>query len=616
MKIFKPRKSLPLQALVIIVMCSNLSFAQTMSAVRLEEVPLSSASNPIINKSTFTNLNVNGSYDGSNINGASLISVPSWVPTAYRAHPLANYYLYFAHHGGRFIRMAWSSTIEGPWQLFNYGTASGRAWGTSGDYSGKETPQNGVLDLAVEKDDLGNPTNRIQPHSNYYALGHIASPDVHVDHANQRIIMFYHAPKGGTGASGQQTFVAISKYGLNFNKPQTDEEKDWANTTGVNQGTRAVIPGHFYYKAFQVSGEAVNPNSNDNETVQQWFAFSNRGVMYKAPTFTASNVEADLANSDEVGGLFNPTEDHPIGSEWWSRISTIDNPLTGIAAPLTLRDYETNVYGTQRLIDDRYNGPRHFAVFYDEAFDRNKIFVLYTGRADASESVVLVTLNLEGLTETERLDPKLWRKQHSVEKIVLTPEKEWEGGMLSGLYVSRNGSATNVKALRDPAIFRDTNGKIYLLYSGKGEEAIGIAQVNVIPSIDLAIKIYLQGAFTNENVESNASMRSSLSTLESFPLEGYDIAVTNIRHQEMPITNAMLNFSEELRPVDWVIVELRNDLTNVAYAKEAILLANGKIVDVDNSPVSFDGVAPGEFYVAVKHRNHLAVMSQEKIAIK
>src|SRR6185503_14642331 len=35
---------------------------------------------------------------GANINGPSLIRVPSWIP-----NPLGKYYLYFAHHKGRYI---------------------------------------------------------------------------------------------------------------------------------------------------------------------------------------------------------------------------------------------------------------------------------------------------------------------------------------------------------------------------------------------------------------------------------------------------------------------------------------------------------------------------------
>lgn len=65
---------------------------------------------------------------------------------------------------------------------------------------------------------------------------------------------------------------------------------------------------------------------------------------------------------------------------------------------------------------------------------------------------------------------------------------------------------------------------------------------------------------------------------------------------------------------DWVLVELR-DATNpslIVAQKAAFLLIDGTISDAD-APISglvrFDHAAAGAYYVAIKHRNHLAVMS-------
>ena len=55
--------------------------------------------------------------DGDNINGPSLIKVPEWVND-----PLGKYYLYFAHHRGEYIRMAYSDNITGPYTIYNEGT--------------------------------------------------------------------------------------------------------------------------------------------------------------------------------------------------------------------------------------------------------------------------------------------------------------------------------------------------------------------------------------------------------------------------------------------------------------------------------------------------------------
>lgn len=46
---------------------------------------------------------------GANINGLCVIRVPDWVQNR-----LARYYLYFAHHQGRYIRLALADDPAGP----------------------------------------------------------------------------------------------------------------------------------------------------------------------------------------------------------------------------------------------------------------------------------------------------------------------------------------------------------------------------------------------------------------------------------------------------------------------------------------------------------------------
>lgn len=70
--------------------------------------------------------------------------------------------------------------------------------------------------------------------------------------------------------------------------------------------------------------------------------------------------------------------------------------------------------------------------------------------------------------------------------------------------------------------------------------------------------------------------------------------------------------------VDWVLVELRTGTaagTRVAR-RAAFVKSNGSVVDMDGvSAVGFPGVAPGSYYLVVRHRNHLAVMSAAPVAV-
>ncbi|TDH23531.1 hypothetical protein EXU57_17165 [Segetibacter sp. 3557_3] len=64
--------------------------------------------------------------------------------------------------------------------------------------------------------------------------------------------------------------------------------------------------------------------------------------------------------------------------------------------------------------------------------------------------------------------------------------------------------------------------------------------------------------------------------------------------------------------VDWVLMELRSSSSpgTVAAARAAFVKRNGTLVDVDGTgQVSFAGVAPADYFVSIRHRNHLAVRS-------
>src|SRR5690606_18998708 len=53
---------------------------------------------------------------GANLAGPSLIRAPEWLPDR-----LGEYYLYFAHHNGTYIRLAVADALEGPWRIHTPG---------------------------------------------------------------------------------------------------------------------------------------------------------------------------------------------------------------------------------------------------------------------------------------------------------------------------------------------------------------------------------------------------------------------------------------------------------------------------------------------------------------
>lgn len=154
---------------------------------------------------------------GDNINGPSLIRVPDWVEGA-----LGRYYLYFGHHDGAYIRLAFADDLAGPWRMH----------------------EPGVLPLA----DSG-------------FAGHLASPDVHVDEEERRIRLFFHGSDTATGGGGEQlTRVAVSADGLCFAvRPETLGVPYWRVFRHGGWHYGLGMPGRLYRSRDGVSGFEAGP---------------------------------------------------------------------------------------------------------------------------------------------------------------------------------------------------------------------------------------------------------------------------------------------------------------------------------------------------------------------
>ena len=70
--------------------------------------------------------------------------------------------------------------------------------------------------------------------------------------------------------------------------------------------------------------------------------------------------------------------------------------------------------------------------------------------------------------------------------------------------------------------------------------------------------------------------------------------------------------------IDWVFLELRDpdDANILISARSALLTRHGELRDVDGiSPIYFPLVPHGLYYVVIKHRNHLPMMSSTPIML-
>jgi hypothetical protein len=310
---------------------------QALLAVRLP-------SNPIITPS------IEG-YDveqlGANICGPSLIRIPDWLP-----RPLGRYYLYFAHHSGDHIRLAYSDSLQGPWRLHAPGTLFLRQTGF---------------------------------------VGHIASPDVHVDHQRRQIRMYFHGC-----VQRKRRIYRLSR--------------DLVRRC-LRRSARTMLDFNATYRDF-IHPEHPWPNDRQMTRV----ATSNDGTHFEvAPPIIATSYLRAFRYGD------------------WTY---------GIAMPFI-------VYRSRNGLSEWEMGPcylderiRHCAVLREGA----RLHVFYTCRGDRPEQVMMTTIDLSRGWDD-------WCPTEPV--VVLQPEMEWEGALQPLERSKSGAVTGPVRQLRDPAIFEE-----------------------------------------------------------------------------------------------------------------------------------------------------------------
>ncbi|MCP1386533.1 Ig-like domain-containing protein, partial [Runella salmonicolor] len=192
------------------------------------------------------------------------------------------------------------------------------------------------------------------------------------------------------------------------------------------------------------------------------------------------------------------------------------------------------------------------------------------------------------------------------------------GSMVTGLTLNADGTYTYVPATN----FVGTVSQKYKVCDSGSPVACDTATLVITVlepanNVCLLPKAYLQGALFGV-VLPDTLMRDDLRTKGLIPvtspypamgMSGITNANTTTLSVVGPTSPAGANAI-----VDWVFVELRsgNDSTLVVDSRSALIQRDGDIVDVDGvSSVKFSQAGSGNYYVVIRHRNHLGVMSQK-----
>ncbi|MBK7008866.1 MAG: Ig-like domain-containing protein [Saprospiraceae bacterium] len=181
---------------------------------------------------------------------------------------------------------------------------------------------------------------------------------------------------------------------------------------------------------------------------------------------------------------------------------------------------------------------------------------------------------------------------------------------------------------------------VYTVCDNKAEQACAsaTAHILVVEPLTLRIRVYLEAALSNNNNATSSTgrplMRDNLrvnpyTAANNIPVKDpYTIATSNVdvtgnftqvgvgtqaNLSAIADSAAVFGVTGENAIVDWVFVELRSktDSTLVMATRSGLLQRDGDVVDVDGtSALAFGGVSADSFYVVVRHRLHLGVMSK------
>ena len=159
---------------------------------------------------------------GDDVNGPSVIKVPTWVK-----HPLGRYYMYFAHHRGKYVRLAYADSLHGPWKVY--------------------VP--GVLNVSATAFYRPQPD---PPYEIYGVYTHIASPEVMIDEAHQRIIMWVHGQFSDGKRWPDDPIAAHAWLRKNGYRQVTQVT---VSTDGLHFTAQPVISAEPYLRVFEHGGQ-------------------------------------------------------------------------------------------------------------------------------------------------------------------------------------------------------------------------------------------------------------------------------------------------------------------------------------------------------------------------
>jgi hypothetical protein len=176
------------------------------------------------------------------------------------------------------------------------------------------------------------------------------------------------------------------------------------------------------------------------------------------------NLQLSKVAVSQDGLHFNPQAGF-IGTSYM-RVFELRNKTYGLTMPGFLyrsNDGLTNFEVRKQWLFD--TDVRHSGIWLKDEV----LYIFFSRVGDTPEQILYTKMNVSSD------DWDLWKAE--APRPLLKASRTWEGGDLAVAPSIRGEIGVPVNQLRDPDIFEDEDGSLFLLYSGAGEQNIGIAEL-------------------------------------------------------------------------------------------------------------------------------------------
>ena len=164
-----------------------------------------------------------------------------------------------------------------------------------------------------------------------------------------------------------------------------------------------------------------------------------------------------------------------------------------------------------------------------------------------------------------------------------------EHGSLTGLFFhyTKNGSTWKGYGFGSNGTSVTSSGDVFNQNS--------VTDLVISEGVGVKAKIFLEGPYNTTNHNMNTTINGDIPATSPYSAD------------------ARTASTKPATAVDWVLVELRDNTTpgTVVASRSAYLNSDGNLIDDNETSGRGIGIAapPGDYYVAIQHRNHLGVMT-------